>query len=412
MSSENEKLRNAISEVKSGEKSYRKAAQSNGVLLSKLYRHATNKNQSETRGRQPLLNPLENEILTKYVVYCLERGTPRRPKDIIDAAHSLLRKRTGEKTKKPGKTWLRSFLAQNNLSLRKPEKITHSAASLAKEDILFWYENVYKVLQKENEHHLLSIPSRVFNADETFVPTNPLRGNVVAPTGTKNVLELTPGNDKEGVTAMCGYSADGQPLKPFLIYAYDRIPKSLRESFPHDRAVLQSSKNGWMDSERCVLYLEHVAREVKERGIDLPRERILLFWDRHPSHMTLDVCQAADKLGITLIGLYPNSTFLTQPCDVAIFRSLKSHWDEVTRQAKFNDVNKNITKLEFPHLFLEAFDRVTVETIQSGFRATGIFPWNPEAVDYSKCLGRKATETADGEVNDQNLESEVRCTSR
>ena len=95
---------------------------------------------------------------------------------------------------------------------------------------------------------------------------------------------------------MCGFSADGKKLKPYLVFSYERIPKSMKENFPHDRAVLQSSKNGWMDSERAVLYLEEVAKEVNERGINMPEEKIILFWDRHASHMTLDVCETVKVL--------------------------------------------------------------------------------------------------------------------
>lgn len=166
----------------------------------------------------------------------------------------------------------------------------------------------------------------------------------------------------------------------------------MKENFPHDRAVLQSSKNGWMDSERAVLYLEEVAKELKERGVNLPEEKIILFWDRHASHMTLDVCATAVKLGIVLVGLYPNATFLIQPCDVAIFRSLKSHWTELIRQKKFKDVDKTVTKQEFSLLFLQAFDQITDETIKSGFQTTGIFPWDSNAIDFSKCLGKKKNE--------------------
>lgn len=182
--------------------------------------------------------------------------------------------------------------------------------------------------------------------------------------------------------------------EPYLIFAYERIPKNIRETFPHDRAVLQASKKGWMDSERCVLYLQAVAEEVKERGINLPDEKILFFWDRHPSHMTLDVFETADKLGIILTGLYPNATFLIQPCDVAIFRSLKSNWMEVVRQEKLSDLNKSVTKQEFPHLFLRAFDKISERTVTAGFKPCGIYPWDYKSIDFTKCLGKKRAITS------------------
>lgn len=188
---------------------------------------------------------------------------------------------------------------------------------------------------------------------------------------------------------MCAFTANGYKLKPYLIFAYERIPKTFRDTFPHDKAVLQNSSNGWMDTERCVKFLEHVSCEMKSQGNNLPEEKIILFWDGHASHMSLQVCEKAKELGIVLVALYPNATFLIQPCDVAVFRSLKSHWRETVRALKFNDLNKVITKAEFPHLFLRAFDTVSSSTIQNGFKACGIFPWNKEAVHYEKCLGER-----------------------
>lgn len=195
---------------------------------------------------------------------------------------------------------------------------------------------------------------------------------------------------------MCSFTADGQKLNPFLIFSYERIPKTLRDSFPHERATLQNSPNGWMDTERCVKFLEHVSDEMKRLGTKLPDEKIILFWDGHASHMTLDVCEKAEELGIVLVALYPNSTFLIQPCDVAIFRSLKSFWRETVREAKFQELNKTITKAEFPHLFLQAFDKVETGTIKSGFEACGIYPWDKNSVDYDKCIGQRqhAVETS------------------
>lgn len=125
------------------------------------------------------------------------------------------------------------------------------------------------------------------------------------------------------------------------------------------------------------------------RGIKLPQEKILLFWDRHASHMTLEVCQTAQNLGIILIGLYPNSTFLYQPCDVGVFKPIKDHWREEVRAEKFKDVNKVVTKAEFPILFMRSMNTLSNGTVKNAFETTGIFPWNPDAIDFSKCIGKR-----------------------
>jgi hypothetical protein len=87
-----------------------------------------------------------------------------------------------------------------------------------------------------------------------------------------------------------------------------------------------------------------------------------------------------------MIFLYPNSTFLLQPADVAVFRSLKSLWREENRLTKQNEIA--ITKLNFADIFLKAFVKIAPQVIKTGFFKCGLFPFNSENVDYSKCLGK------------------------
>lgn len=39
------------------------------------------------------------------------------------------------------------------------------------------------------------------------------------------------------------------------------------------------------------------------------------------------------------------------------------------------------------------------ETIMNSFRACGLFPFNPDAVDYSKCLSKASTEREGEPIN-------------
>ena len=89
----------------------------------------------------------------------------------------------------------------------------------------------------------------------------------------------------------------------------------------------------------------------------------------------------------------PNSTFLLQPADVAVFKSLKSLWDEIVRKEKFYDIDKSISQVQFAQLFFQAFEKITSETIRNGFKACGISPWNSQSVDY------RDDSTADSIIN-------------
>lgn len=186
----NDLIKKALWEVKVEGKSFRAAARENGISYNMLHRHANKKEIGIRAGRKSNLEPNEKETLKKYVIFCLEHGFPRRRQDIIDAAHQILEQRLGENVKKPGKKWLSKFLKENNFTLRKTESLSRASACLAKENIAGWFENVYEVLEKEGNTNLLLHPSRIFNADETFMLLNPTSSSAVAPIGTKNMYEV------------------------------------------------------------------------------------------------------------------------------------------------------------------------------------------------------------------------------
>lgn len=51
-----------------------------------------------------------------------------------------------------------------------------------------------------------------------------------------------------------------------------------------------------------------------------------------------------------------------------------------------------ITKNNFGNIFKDAFDKVKPESIINGFKACGMLPFNPDAVDYTKCIPNRQAE--------------------
>lgn len=185
-----ENIKKAMWDVKVHKKSYRAAAKEHGLSYNMLYRHVNAQNDISNAGRKYLLNTEEQVTLRKYVVYCMERGYPRRPKDIIEAAHKILQRRLGDDAKKPGKKWLKKFLKTNRFTLRKTEHLTKSAACLTEENIVGWFRDVQEMLENQGNADILLDPSRIFNADETCVLLNPSSSSAIAQIGAKNVYEV------------------------------------------------------------------------------------------------------------------------------------------------------------------------------------------------------------------------------
>ena len=106
---------------------------------------------------------------------------------------------------------------------------------------------------------------------------------------------------------------------------------------------------------------------------------------------------------IILYALYPHSSHITQPCDIAIYKPLKVKWRQEVTDYK-SEIDKPITKFTFPMIFEKAFNKITEESIKSGFRKSGLFPFNEDAIDYTKCISsRRKTIFPASELNSTNL---------
>jgi hypothetical protein len=86
--------------------------------------------------------------------------------------------------------------------------------------------------------------------------------------------------------------------------------------------------------------------------------------------------------GIEVVCLPPHTTHVMQPADKALFKAAKSHWEEAGRKFVRESGGRRLTKSEF---FFQVFTPVwktctTVEICQNGFRATGLFPCNRNAI--------------------------------
>lgn len=102
----------------------------------------------------------------------------------------------------------------------------------------------------------------------------PKTGKVIAPKGWKNVYSLQPGSEKETITCLFTFSANGDTIRP---------SKEIINSVP-DTWFLGRSETGWMRSET---FFEYIANGFNQwlTDHDIPRP-VLLLVDGHKSHLT------------------------------------------------------------------------------------------------------------------------------
>lgn len=97
------------------------------------------------------------------------------------------------------------------------------------------------------------------------------------------MFEVKDKSEKEGVTIMACFSADGSIVKPQVIFSYERVPASIKASFPTSMH-LSYSKTGWMNSALFIEFIKDVFHPhiVKKHGMNKP---VILFIDGHSSHL-------------------------------------------------------------------------------------------------------------------------------
>jgi hypothetical protein len=74
---------------------------------------------------------------------------------------------------------------------------------------------------------------------------------------------------------------------------------------------------------------------------------------------------------------------------VAAFRPVKSKWKDAVLSWQTQNPNKVFTKENFAPILEGMFKNIDLEpSVKNGFRATGLYPWNANAVNFSKCIGK------------------------
>ena len=147
----------------------------------------------------------------------------------------------------------------------------------------------------------------------------------MAPKGHKAAPQLLSPNSKENVTACFTINAAGDLVDSTVIYSQKRnFARKKLEHLPKDGLGgewhVEHSDNGWMDRDVFLNVLKNIDEYLTRH--DIPRP-VILFYDGHKSHYGIAICEFADKVGIKLWLLKPNSTSIIQPLDKLPYQLLK-----------------------------------------------------------------------------------------
>lgn len=341
-------------------------------------------------GPEPVLGTFMEKQVVQWITKIAKCGFPVKKQELLDTVQKILKdsqRPNPFKDDRPGQTWYSGFLKRNpEISVRAAESINKARSRITEEHIRQWFRELESFLSESGQSDILNHPERIFNADESCFSLCPKTGKVLGPRGFRNLYQINSGNEKDNLTVLVNFNANGQMCPPVVVFPYLRPPKAITDSMPREW-TLGRSESGWMRNE---IFFEYIVNDfntwVENNNIQKP---ILLLVDGHKSHMSLVLSSMCEQLGIILYALPPNTTHILQPADVSVFAPLKANWRKEVRMflSKAENLNSSVTKTNFCKLFKNIIEDSQMENcIKQGFRKCGLFPFDPEAVDYTKCV--------------------------
>ena len=154
--------------------------------------------------------------------------------------------------------------------------------------------------------------------------------------------------------------------------------------FAPSEFALGYTENGWMTSE--VFYNYIVNQFEPWLNANKIKRPVIFFINGNSSLVTLHLNRYCSMNQIVLISLLPNTTVI-QPLDLWFFTKLKIVWQQIHENICSNFFTIGIERYQFAPNLKKVLDNMDVKKLlQNGFKNCGIYPFNANAVDYSKLL--------------------------
>jgi hypothetical protein len=326
----------------------------------------------EARAAQQLIPPSQEALLANWIYEQEACGQARSPAQ-IRAFVSILSKNSGG-SGHVGPNWLPRYLQRwPHLQTKLGRGIDAlRVRSITKDKVQDWYSQLEKVLKLKNikGHNL-------WNFDETGTALSPVSNSrVVGTIATKTSYVAQPSN-RQWCTAIEAISAIGQVLQPLLIFKGKSIQHQwfIAEETPDWRYT--ASTNAYTSNEIGLSWLREIFIPQSAKNLQ-PDEWRLLLLDGAKSHTTDEFMTLCYQNRIHCFYLIAHASHIFQPLDVGVFSSLKRSFRvlveaEATR-ADFQGIPK--------HTFIQQYalarrQSITPANCIAGFKATGVWPFNP-----------------------------------
>jgi hypothetical protein len=327
--------------------------------------------------RAPTNTKLSTEqemALRRYIDTLIKLDIPPRPKQIGDAANSILYRGHTDPTTPPpqiGEHWTKRFHERYPEYRVRRQRAIEIERKRAHDPLIIqmWFHNL-KGLMERNAIH----PRDLYNFDETGFQIGIGKDQWIVTREFKKACFSPSSTNREYTTVVEAISADGHYIPPFIIFGGKCILAGWFDICDEPDYTIGMSDSGYINDLLAFQWIQHFDRHTKRRMLGVKR---LLLCDGYGSHMTYEFIDFCEKNDIILYFLPPHTSHLLQPLDVGVFQAYK-HWhSEAIEDATQTGCGK-FTKVEFLSALFE-IRRKTFKsrTLRHAFGLTGLNPWNP-----------------------------------
>ena len=319
----------------------------------------------------------EEDRLVQYSLEMADRGFGLTPEDIRRLAYIIV-SRSGRphpfQNGMAGRAWMEGFRKRHHqITLRSPQSLSYCRAMMAnKSTVEGFFAKLGALYGRLN---LISKPMQIFNIDETGISIVHKPSKVICEVGRKHIYSITSAEKGHTHTVVSCVSASGVALPPLMIYPRKKaVPEKLKVgSLPG--TIFRNSESGWITQDIYTDWFKYFLECIP------PARPVLLIEDGHASHITIDVIELARANNIHLLCLPSHTSHILQPLDIGVFHSFKVNYSKACRSYLLSNPGRVVTTDVIAALVADAWPHsFSPVNILSGFKKSGIFPFNPGEV--------------------------------
>lgn len=372
-----DQLANAMEAVQKKLLSERAAAKQYDIPRRTLKNHLKSGIVNRKLGRNTVIKKEQEDELASRIKRLAKVGVPMTPAAIRGQAYIFCEKNNiqhnfSSRSRRAGKDWLKLFLKRHpDISKRKAQILNPGRAQ--KLNKLIVTQHFKEIQELYDELDIVQNPQRLYNMDEKGCRlTIHKQPTVLAQKGIKRVHLVAP-EHAENVTVAACVNALGNPVPPMVLFKGKKLKSEFTDNLPTGTLVKMAPK-GSMNTALFVEFIHHLGK------YKIP-EKCLLIFDGASCHLDYEIVDAADQHNIVLYCLPSNTTHELQPLDKSVNKSFEHHWDQETLNFFYQNPEKRLTKARFNAIFSRVWSKcMTHENIMNGFKATGLYPYNPNAI--------------------------------